>query len=346
MFGWEKDMYIICNAYNNYDNSVFTAKICIFVNKIGTKPNCIFQKESILFIGLINYKNMKLAKKYWWLFLLVVVTPIVMNIFMIQPKFFTFVGNDSSWLGFWGSYIGAVLSSAIALFVLFRQQQQNHFENMRNRSLQIAVIKYSQELEKFRDLRTALIDFQGSFDYIEITKIAERFIDGYYDNVEYEKLKYLVRDIDDKNIKVDTILNLIPLSNSIIEFNQIYNKLYYAYCLTIDDLLSFFDLIKDIPQNESEIKIYVKRHLSTWNYVKENQYKNIAKVQYLRSLKSIGDIIIEYGEYDKIKENAPNIIKERLIETLSDTELIGKLKGVINIILLEEQKRINDILQI
>ena len=62
---------------------------------------------------------MKLAKKYWWLFLLVVVTPIVMNIFMIQPKFFTFVGNDSSWLGFWGSYIGAVLSSAIALFVLF-----------------------------------------------------------------------------------------------------------------------------------------------------------------------------------------------------------------------------------
>ena len=61
-------MYIICNAYNNYDNSVFTAKICIFVNKIGTKPNCIFQKESILFIGLINYKNMKLAKKYWWLF--------------------------------------------------------------------------------------------------------------------------------------------------------------------------------------------------------------------------------------------------------------------------------------
>ena len=35
-----------------------------------------------------------------------------------------------------------------------------------------------------------------------------------------------------------------------------------------------------------------------------------------------------------------------LRETLSDTELIGKLKGVINIILLEEQKRINDILQI
>ena len=35
-----------------------------------------------------------------------------------------------------------------------------------------------------------------------------------------------------------------------------------------------------------------------------------------------------------------------LRETLSDTELIEKLKGVINKILLEEQKRINDILKI
>jgi hypothetical protein len=168
-------------------------------------------KRKYLIYWINKLQKYEVGKKYWWLFLLVVVTPIVMNIVMIQPKFFTFVGNDSSWLGFWGSYIGAVLSSAIALFVLFRQQQQNHFENMRNRSLQIAVIKYSQELEKFRDLRTALIDFQGSFDYIEITKIAERFIDGYYDNVEYEKLKYLVRDIDDKNIKVDK-------PNSIIKF--------------------------------------------------------------------------------------------------------------------------------
>ena len=35
-----------------------------------------------------------------------------------------------------------------------------------------------------------------------------------------------------------------------------------------------------------------------------------------------------------------------LRETLSGTELIEKLKGVINKILLEEQKRINDILKI
>lgn len=69
-------------------------------------------------------------------------------------------------------------------------------------------------------------------------------------------------------------------------------------------------------------------------------------MRYFRNLKSIGDIIIEYGEYDKIKENAPDIIKERLRETLSDTELIEKLKGVINKIILEEQNRINDILQI
>ena len=35
-----------------------------------------------------------------------------------------------------------------------------------------------------------------------------------------------------------------------------------------------------------------------------------------------------------------------LRETFSDTELIEKLKGVINKFLLEEQKKINDILKI
>ena len=39
---------------------------------------------------------------------------------------FPITGDSSSWLDFWGSYIGAVLSSAIALYILYKQNQQNH----------------------------------------------------------------------------------------------------------------------------------------------------------------------------------------------------------------------------
>lgn len=43
---------------------------------------------------------------------------------------FPITGDSSSWLSFWGSYIGAVLSSAIALYILYKQNQQNHTENI------------------------------------------------------------------------------------------------------------------------------------------------------------------------------------------------------------------------
>lgn len=119
-------------------------------------------------------------RKYWLQILLIIVTPLIINLLMGLPTYFPTVGDSSSWLGFWGSYIGAILSSAIALYILYKQNQQNHNENIINRNLQLAVIKYNQELDKLRDLRTALVDFQASFDYIEITNIAAKFLDGHF----------------------------------------------------------------------------------------------------------------------------------------------------------------------
>ena len=144
---------------------------------------------------------------------------------------FPITGDSSSWLGFWGSYIGAVLSSAIALYILYKQNQQNHVENIANRNLQLSVIKYNQELDKLRDLRTALVDFQASFDYLEINNIASKFIDGHYGEEERARLKYLVRDIDEKGFKATLLLDLMPKSDSVNKFNLIYNNLYNSYGL-------------------------------------------------------------------------------------------------------------------
>ena len=160
-------------------------------------------------------------KKYYIQLLLIIATPLIINTLMVQPMLFPITGDSSSWLGFWGSYIGAVLSSAIALYILYKQNQQNHVENIANRNLQLSVIKYNQELDKLRDLRTALVDFQASFDYIEITNIASKFIDGHFGEEERARLKYLVRDIDEKGFKATLLLNLMSSSNSVNEFNLI-----------------------------------------------------------------------------------------------------------------------------
>lgn len=84
----------------------------------------------------------KFLKKYWWVILAVVLAPLIINVLILWPAFFCFVGEDTDWLGFWGAYIGTILSSVIAFYVLHKQLEQNHTENCNNRELQISILEY------------------------------------------------------------------------------------------------------------------------------------------------------------------------------------------------------------
>lgn len=284
-------------------------------------------------------------KKYFFQLLIIIITPLVINMIMIQPKVFPITADSSSWLNFWGSYVGALLSSAIALYILYKQNQQNHIENITNRNLQLSVIKYNQELDKLRDLRTALVDFQTSFDYIEINNIASKFIDGHFGEEERMKLKYLVRDIDEKGFKTTLLLDLMPKSDSVNKFNLVYNKLYNSYGLILDEFTSFLDLMLDLPQNKVEKIDYVEKRLKYWEiYDKQQKEMVVNKIQGFTPPKSISDIIKSHGNYENIEEEASDIVKERLLESIEDSSLKENLKECIQNILSEEQNRIYTIL--
>lgn len=284
-------------------------------------------------------------KKYYIQLLLIIATPLIINTLMVQPMLFPITGDSSSWLGFWGSYIGAVLSSAIALYILYKQNQQNHVENIANRNLQLSVIKYNQELDKLRDLRTALVDFQASFDYLEINNIASKFIDGHYGEEERARLKYLVRDIDEKGFKATLLLDLMSSSNSVNEFNLVYNKIYNRYGLILGDFSSFLDLMQDLPQSKAGKRTYIEKQLNVWEtYDKQQKEKVINKISGFTPPKSISEIIKSHSNYENIEEEASDIVKERLRETIKDSSLKENLKTCIQNILSEEQNRIYTIL--
>lgn len=277
--------------------------------------------------------------------LLIIVTPLIINTLMVLPMQFPITGDSSSWLDFWGSYIGALLSSVIALYILYKQNRQNHIENIANRNLQLSVIKYNQELDKLRDLRTALVDFQASFDYIEITNIASKFIDGHLGEEERMRLKHLTLDIDEKGFKATLLLDLMPKSNSVNKFNLIYNKIYNSYGLILEEFTSFLDLMQDLPQNKAEKKDYIEEHLKYWEiYDKQQKEMVINKIPGFTPQKSISEIIKSHGNYENIEEEASDIIKERLLETIGDSSLKENLKECIQNILSEEQNRIYAIL--
>lgn len=288
---------------------------------------------------------LRYIKEYFIQLLLIIATPLIINTLMVQPILFPITGDSSSWLSFWGSYIGAVLSSAIALYILYKQNQQNHTENIANRNLQLSVIKYNQELDKLRDLRTALVDFQASFDYMEITNIASKFIDGHFSEEERARLKYLVRDIDEKGFKATLLLDLMSSSNSVNEFNLVYNKIYNRYGLILGDFSSFLDLMQDLPQSKAERRAYIEKQLNVWEtYDKQQEEKVINKISGFTPPKSINEIIKSHGNYENIEEEASNIVKERLLETIEDSSLKENLKKCIQKILSEEQNRIYTIL--
>lgn len=288
---------------------------------------------------------LRYIKEYYIQLLLIIATPLIINTLMVQPILFPITGDSSSWLSFWGSYIGAVLSSAIALYILYKQNQQNHTENIANRNLQLSVIKYNQELDKLRDLRTALVDFQASFDYMEITNIASKFIDGHFSEEERARLKYLVRDIDEKGFKATLLLDLMSSSNSVNEFNLVYNKIYNRYGLILGDFSSFLDLMQDLPQSKAEKRAYIEKQLNVWEtYDKQQEEKVINKISGFTPPKSINEIIKSHGNYENIEEEASNIVKERLLETIEDSSLKEILKKCIQNILSEEQNRIYAIL--
>ena len=288
---------------------------------------------------------LRYIKEYFIQLLLIIATPLIINTLMVQPILFPITGDSSSWLSFWGSYIGAVLSSAIALYILYKQNQQNHTENIVNRNLQLSVIKYNQELDKLRDLRTALVDFQASFDYMEITNIASKFIDGHFGEEERARLKYLVCDIDEKGFKATLLLDLMSSSNSVNEFNLVYNKIYNRYGLILGELSSFLDLMQDLPQNKSEKRSYIEEHLKYWEiYDKQQKEIVINKIPEFTPQKSISEIIKSHGNYENIEEEASDIVKERLLETIKVSSLKENLKECIQNILSEEQNRIYTIL--
>ncbi|MDE6968241.1 MAG: hypothetical protein K2P69_00480 [Eubacterium sp.] len=68
-------------------------------------------------------------KKYWKEILLCTIIILIMVplgiAFMLRFKFIL-TDSSSGWIGFWGSYLGAIFGRLITLFVLFKTLKENH----------------------------------------------------------------------------------------------------------------------------------------------------------------------------------------------------------------------------
>ena len=98
------------------------------------------------------------SKYYKYIFAIILVAPIVVNIILYCtnpiPWLIPSVGESSDWIGFWGSYAGAIIGGLITLFVLHYTIK----ENSKVRNIQVKTIKYTQQQTWLENLRKKLIE--------------------------------------------------------------------------------------------------------------------------------------------------------------------------------------------
>ena len=151
--------------------------------------------------------------KYKWIIivglLLVPLFPIALNYVLLIPINAPILGEGNGWLAFWGCYLGAIISSAIAFAILFIQRKDNHQENRNNRQLELNILAYQQQCQWLAELRKAMADYVNLYDENELKEIINFIKFGNIDMV-LPKIKKLYDDLT----KTDSIIAMIMAENA------------------------------------------------------------------------------------------------------------------------------------
>lgn len=271
----------------------------------------------------------KFFKRYWWIILAVVLAPLIINVLILWPAFFCFVGEDTDWLGFWGAYIGTILSSVIAFYVLHKQLEQNHAENRNNRELQISILEYQTKSQWLTELKSKMVDYYNAFSQNDITMLGDCFVS--YNNKGY--INKEIKRISDK-------MKIADFAKGLLFPNKLDNK--ESECLVklkiyteeFNALLEDLNWLANLYDNEEFRKDCIVRNKITQSFKeKVKQYNNI-KSQRVWDLIDFGatKIYINSIANRRIHEGVKMISPDEIISIIS--ELIDYEQEKINKIIM------------
>lgn len=134
--------------------------------------------------------------KYWWAILLMLFAPVMVNSILSMSTPFKVYENQ--WLGFWGSYLGALFPFIILVITINNSRK----ENDRNRKTQAAVIEYQVSKEYLASLKKALAQYLNALHVFELGSIPF----GYKESKDF-----YVQRLHDIGKEVSLSFNLLEL---------------------------------------------------------------------------------------------------------------------------------------
>ena len=269
-------------------------------------------------------------KKYWWVILIILTLPIAINFLLLVPVFSPIVGENTDWLSFWGSYLGAIISAGVAFIILSIQHQQNKKENNDNRELQKNVLKHQLKTQWLADLKIKLIDYYNAFHYIDLYNICVLMRDRKETDKDFcvKKLHNCWSDKDNATYHIQMLFSskTDEIENDFMEMLSEYDTIFYELYtdLTWYCHIMSFEYLKNITPVEYA-KLETEKFKQTQNM--ESSYRIVN--------------IIEKYNYKIISCNE-QIINERIsiLEEYDSATLWGNIKALVGY----EQKLIDNIL--
>lgn len=214
-------------------------------------------------------------------------SPIIVNIILGIPAICTINGDTNGWLGFYGSFVGAI----IPMFILYRTRQWNKEDNNETKEVQHKILQYQAKKIWFEEFKKQLDENYRLLDFQSITIVVNNIVFENY-QIALPHLMQLNRNIEMQGYSFD-----LHLGNGGTEKEYIdsYNELLKEYGMLVNDLIVICN-IGNIIKMEGDYKEYV---INIYKLQKDCLSKNeIVKVSPF--LEKISKIICDETSIDEI----------------------------------------------
>lgn len=213
---------------------------------------------------------MEWMKKYSWLFLVILILPFCINYILLRPTPFSMpiVGKDTDWLSFWGGYLGAVISAAVAFIILYIQrkdneqqikdaQTDNDAQNKANRNLQINMLKYQQEQARFNNFIAVSSKLIASINPMDVKTLCKQLRQDNVPQIEHDLLTCL-NSIT--SIQQEFCLHLSDKDGRQKRLGTDSNKIIAHYTDALCDIQNLLTLVSvsGIPMTHDILKAYAQ----------------------------------------------------------------------------------------
>ncbi|MGP4069746.1 hypothetical protein [Halobacillus sp. B29] len=136
----------------------------------------------------------KIDRRIWIALGLILIFPIIFNYTFLQFSVWGVVGDEDSWISFWGNYSGGLISALVAYIVAKTQVKKQYENEMSSKrytefiSQLPSLIRTKIELEMcYQNLLEAAGYRDGFIQYLMTVEYANEDLDDYADDIEVDK---------------------------------------------------------------------------------------------------------------------------------------------------------------